>query len=489
MARLHQAHPALGGAESGWSVRYRRELDMTNDAWRFKARAWMQARGFVRVVAERGADGAWVQRREHGSITAVYPKDLPPGGEYWVAADAAWYRSRGYLSEQQEVGGELREVFIHPEDAKAPKVRKVAGGLRHRIVPSGRYTALYEGRMVHNFDHAAKGYVQGEGRQALWRDLELEHKALIPRVFVLDCELGGAGEPRLAFCDVTGATNERSMLAAIVPAGHASGNKTPTLLTQAAADALALCAVTTSLVFDGLVRLRISTTMNWTYVSRVPVPARPNLAAAATRLLSARLGCLTPEFAELWRTEGDGTRWTYDSAERDPWERGLLRAELDAIVAEAYGLSVSDYARILTGFPLLDRDQPPLPGDAFVTESEGEPRGERGVAWEETPFGTYERKPRSFITRDLALLTYMRRVGFAPPERLDLFYRDVVGIDPEGPLARFRIGENKDLIDRVEEARRAGAVPYMPSGRGGPGEAEAADDDAEAPSDEADALS
>jgi hypothetical protein len=182
----------------------------------------------------------------------------------------------------------------------------------------------------------------------------------------------------------------------------------------------------------------------------------------------ARLSCTTPEMGDPWQAITHRA-WDDVSAERDPWRRGLLRAELDAIIAEAYGLSVAEYARILSGFPLLDRDQPPLAGDAFVTEADRQPRGVQGEDWEETPWGFVERKPRSFITRDLALLTYMQRRGVRPPDRLDLFFRDEVGLDPNGPLSRFRIGPHTDLIDRVALAQRRGAVAYVPSGRGGSG--------------------
>jgi hypothetical protein len=37
------------------------------------------------------------------------------------------------------------------------------------VVPDAKYVPLYEGRMVHQFDHAAKAYVSGEGRGAKWR--------------------------------------------------------------------------------------------------------------------------------------------------------------------------------------------------------------------------------------------------------------------------------------------------------------------------------
>ncbi len=42
-----------------------------------------------------------------------------------------------------------------------------------------------------------------------------------------------------------------------------------------------------------------------------------------------------------------------------------------------YGLSVEEYAMVLTGFPLLDRSQPALPGDAFLTE--GDEKSKKGA--------------------------------------------------------------------------------------------------------------
>ena len=46
------------------------------------------------------------------------------------------------------------------------------------FVAGATYVPLYEGRMVDQFDHAAKAYVNGEGRGAKWRDLEFSEKSL-----------------------------------------------------------------------------------------------------------------------------------------------------------------------------------------------------------------------------------------------------------------------------------------------------------------------
>lgn len=218
--------------------------------------------------------------------------------------------------------------------------------------------------------------------------------------------------------------------------------------------------------------------MTMNYLSVLPVPRISNDFTSNASLLchlNLRLSCTTPELAAYWNEVFPNAPWTYASAERDPWKRAELRAEIDAIVAELYGLSVVEYARILTGFPLLDRDQPPLPGDYFATECD-EIRAkilspsDKGTTWDENEGGVWELKPRSFITRDFALLTYIRRrMAAGDPdsfilENIEVWYRDKVGIAHGGPLSRFRIGEIKDLERRVEQARALGAVPYIPTG-------------------------
>lgn len=49
--------------------------------------------------------------------------------------------------------------------------------------------------------------------------------------------------------------------------------------------------------------------------------------------------------------------------------------------------------------------------------------------------------------------------GHRTPE----WFRDVVELDPEGPLSRFRIGSIRDLEARVHQARELGAIAYVPA--------------------------
>ncbi len=194
-------------------------------------------------------------------------------------------------------------------------------------------------------------------------------------------------------------------------------------------------------------------TLNFHYLFGLPLPrltqGHPHFDALVVR--AARLTCTMPEFADLWNEVarhvpelpapwrppppgGGGPGWgaTY------PRRRAALRAEIDALVADLYGLSEEDFAYILTTFPLLDRDQPPLEGE-----------------------------PKSTITRDQALLALFELRRKPPPEDIVAFFaRAGADIAPvTGPL--------RDLEERVLWAWELGAVAYLPSRRGEKAEGEA----------------
>jgi hypothetical protein len=305
------------------------------------------------------------------------------------------------------------------------------------VVPGAMYAPLYEGRMVHQFDHAAKAYVSGEGRGAKWRDLEIPDKPLVPHYYV---NATGSTLPiRAGYCDVTGQTNERSALAALLPRGFPAGNsiKAATVSRSGVEPHLVWIACASAFAGEFLIRQKISTHLNIFFVETWPLP-RPAIASPAyCRLsqLAARLVSITPEIQLA-------------EPALDLRERAAIRAEIDAIVAELYQLSPAEFGYILTTFPLLDRDQPPLDGDYYVRwDKKGQPKPE----------------PRSYVTRDTALLAYLRKKGIAPPDDLAEWYRREVRIDMDGDTCPFRMGEIRSLEARVEAARRRGAIAYIPS--------------------------
>jgi hypothetical protein len=107
-----------------------------------------------------------------------------------------------------------------------------------------------------------------------------------------------------------------------------------------------------SFVFDWLIRRVVTTTVNYFILESVPIPTwdasapwAQALSRNAERLSAcAHLGAL-------------------NIAER----QGKARAEIEALVADVYGLSFNDMKLILEDFPQLDRSQTPLRGESSST--------------------------------------------------------------------------------------------------------------------------
>ena len=215
--------------------------------------------------------------------------------------------------------------------------------------------------MVHHFRHSAKSYVAGSGRRAKWDTNDFGDGALRPQFWLDPDDLTPAirvrtKAERIGFCDIAGQTNERSMMAALIPAGVVCGNKVPTVTlanTNERSIALLWLAVANSLAFDWLLRRVLSTTVNYFVLRSVPFPDLDPHCAQARRIAG---------LVEL--IEGAGERGSGACAHHRVAE---LRAEIDALVFNAYGLGGRDVATLLADFPLLDRGQIPLPGESRST--------------------------------------------------------------------------------------------------------------------------
>ncbi len=167
---------------------------------------------------------------------------------------------------------------------------------------------------------------------------------------------------RLAFRDIAQATNERTMIACIAPPGTVFGHtatveKTPGA--RASADALVLCAVFNSFAFDWLVRQKAATHLSLYILDALPMPRLSGEQARFLARAALRLSCTHAAFGPLWRELTGGERHAPDSPLR-------LRAEIDAVVAAAYGLDRAAYRHVLAGFSHRSRaDAPALCLDAF----------------------------------------------------------------------------------------------------------------------------
>jgi hypothetical protein len=163
---------------------------------------------------------------------------------------------------------------------------------------------LYEGKMFHQYDafFAPPTYViqEEEGRKAI-----LGRRADTGQT--LDYQ-----RPRLVFRDIARGTDERTLIAAVLPANVFCNNKAPTLTLKEydAATMLFFSGLMNSFVEDWVIRQKVSTTLNWFYVASLPLPrlAPGNRFFDAIVPRAARLVCTRPAFAALWQ-EVMGTAW------------------------------------------------------------------------------------------------------------------------------------------------------------------------------------
>ena len=223
------------------------------------------------------------------------------------------------------------------------------------LTAPGRGTApLFEGKMIHQFTSSfapPRYWVRAkEGRARVLggepdRGQKLES----------DCY-------RLCFRDVASNTNERTMISAILPPcffGHTLS--AARVLDADGTVAIApniqafLCAVWNSFALDCMIRAKVSSHLSFFYVYQLPVPRLTPDDPAFKPIVdrAARLICFTPEFDALAPELGLAS---HQDGAIDPAERARLRAEIDGLVANLYGLTEEEFAYILTTFPVVKQE-------------------------------------------------------------------------------------------------------------------------------------
>lgn len=210
---------------------------------------------------------------------------------------------------------------------------------------SGNDIPVIEGRMVQQFRFGAKSYVSGSGRSAKWMPCSGK---LRPQFYIFTEKLSKHLQDRITsyrvgYCDIAGQTNERAMMSAIIPPDVVCGNKVPTIrfLGDKSNDYMYFwLGVTNSFVFDWLIRRIISTTINFFLLFSMPMPNVDINSQLARDIISK-----SKELSDM-----DSEFYTGDKMAK-------LRANIDVLVAQAFGLSFSELELIMQDFPLLDRAQ------------------------------------------------------------------------------------------------------------------------------------
>lgn len=165
----------------------------------------------------------------------------------------------------------------------------------------------------------------------------------------------------LCFRDISKSTNERTIIATIVPK-QGFNNKTPIIFEESGIlDGTIMCGILSSIVFDYVTRQKVGgKSMNFFYVKQFPVLTPEQIPSAMQWQIVKRVAELCyfnhdmdGWASELWEEMNEEQRaelpqlgaqqpWIYN-----PKRRAILQAELDAIFAHLYGLNTEDLRYIL----------------------------------------------------------------------------------------------------------------------------------------------
>ena len=216
---------------------------------------------------------------------------------------------------------------------------------------------LVEGRMVHQHRVSAKRYISGRGRRAEW-EVQPQFNAPLKSQWLIQYEDLRPGikarinEPRAGFCDITGQTNERTVLAALIPAGVVCGNKVPTVDFSDEIPASVWVGIANGFTFDWLTRRSVTTTLNFFMLRSLPIPAwDPE----------------NPDFLAISEGAESLAGMEIEGGEEDLWEFARIRASVEVSSAKLYGISVKDFDHMMRDFPQVDKAQLPIPGEAAST--------------------------------------------------------------------------------------------------------------------------
>lgn len=237
-----------------------------------------------------------------------------------------------------------------------------------RDAPAPGRLPLYEAKMIHQFDHRWATYGADGSSSDVARDAKQDPNfSVTPRYWVdaaeVESRLASKGWSRawlMGWRDITNATNERTVIASVLPRVGV-GNQMPLMLFAPPEDMRAFAALLgnlSSLTVDFVARHKTGGThMNYFVFKQLPV-------LPPARYTTTDLAFIVPRVLELTYTAHDLQPWAADLGHTgppfawDPTRRAILRAELDATYARLYGLSRDELRYILDPADVMGVDYP-----------------------------------------------------------------------------------------------------------------------------------
>jgi len=311
-ARIYARAPVLideskGAAGDPWRVEFRQGLfNMTSDSGLFRTAKQLADAGFV------------------------------PDGANWIAL----------------IGSRPRQSVLDLAESNDNRSLALLGGVTGR--GSERYVPLYEGKMIHQFDHRWATYDATDSRdvtkaEKAYPDFEPRPRYWVPERDVAE-RLATKGWTRdwlMGWRDICRSTDERTSIFGLFPRAGV-GHTCPLMFVDFEPQLWAgLIANLNSLVLDFVARFKVGGThLTYGYLKQFPV--LPPSAYASTDL-----AFIVSRVLELTYTSNSMAPFARDLGFNGPpfgWNedrRALLRAELDSWYARAYGLTRDELRYVL----------------------------------------------------------------------------------------------------------------------------------------------
>ena len=177
-----------------------------------------------------------------------------------------------------------------------------------------------------------------------------ERSAAFKRLFSASVLADSATHPinqcRIAFRDVTRSSDSRTVRACLIPPRVPLTHKAPYIIFSDLSTIYkaSVLAVLNSVPFDWLARRYVETNLTYFILNSLTFPPLGDTPWERIGTLAARLSCVDDRFADF-AAEAGVECGPLTEAERDD-----MRAEIDALVARAYGLTADELGFVFTDF-------------------------------------------------------------------------------------------------------------------------------------------
>ncbi|MCX6064967.1 MAG: hypothetical protein NT121_04335 [Chloroflexi bacterium] len=258
--------------------------------------------------------------------------------------------------------------YINVSDMSDEIVKNIEYSLSKLFSMDTKFVPIFEGKLFHQYDHRFASYVSNSEETFEITDKSREIKVsclryISPATALRRNPYLASVNGLLAVRDITNRTNERGVIATIIPA--CCTDYTVRVVEPIDRDPLKLVllvSIFNSLICDYLARQRIGGSHLSNYIlEQIPVLLPENFS-------KTNIDFIKPRVLELTYTANDLKPFAEDMGYHDEpykWDeerRALLRAELDAYYAKLYGLTRDELRYILDPKEVYGED---FPGETF----------------------------------------------------------------------------------------------------------------------------